>query len=84
MIALTETAAAKDKELLQTSIWEGDALRVRVKAGGWSDLRYGLAFDSQAAVLHVHGGEEKRLEVARGASRTTRRRPPASTRRSTI
>ncbi len=49
MIALTETAAAKVKELLQTSTREGDALRVRVNAGGCSGLRYELAFDSQAA-----------------------------------
>ena len=49
MIALTETAAAKVKELLQTSTQEADALRVRVNAGGCSALRYELGFDSQAA-----------------------------------
>ncbi len=49
MIALTESAAAKVKQLLETKAPEGHALRVRVKAGGCSGLRYELAFDSQAA-----------------------------------
>jgi glutaredoxin-related protein len=40
MIALTETAAAKVKVLLQTRTPEADALRVRVNAGGCSGLRY--------------------------------------------
>ena len=49
MITLTESAAAKVKQLLETKAPEGHALRVRVKAGGCSGLRYELAFDSQAA-----------------------------------
>jgi iron-sulfur cluster assembly protein len=49
MIALTESAAAKVRQLLETNTREGDALRVRVKAGGCSGLRYELAFDSQVA-----------------------------------
>ena len=49
MITLTESAAAKVRQLLETNTREGDALRVRVKAGGCSGLRYELAFDSQAA-----------------------------------
>ena len=49
MIKLTQSAAAKVKQLLQTRTREGDALRVRVKGGGCSGLRYELAFDSQAA-----------------------------------
>ncbi len=49
MITLTQSAAVKVKQLLQTSTREGDALRVRVKGGGCSGLRYELAFDSQAA-----------------------------------
>ncbi len=49
MIALTESAAAKVKQLLETKAPEGHALRVRVKAGGCSGLRYELAFDGQAA-----------------------------------
>ncbi len=49
MIALTQSAAARVKQLLETSTRQGDALRVRVTAGGCSGLRYELAFDSQAA-----------------------------------
>ncbi len=49
MMTLTESAAAKVRQLLETNTREGDALRVRVKAGGCSGLRYELAFDSQAA-----------------------------------
>ena len=49
MITLTVSAAAKVKQLLETNTQRGDALRVRVKAGGCSGLRYELAFDSQAA-----------------------------------
>ncbi len=47
MITLTQTAAVKVKQLLETNT--GNALRVRVTAGGCSGLRYELAFDSQAA-----------------------------------
>ncbi len=49
MITLTESAAARVQQLLEMNTREGDALRVRVKAGGCSGLRYELAFDSQAA-----------------------------------
>ena len=49
MITLTQNAAAKVKQLLDTDTRQGDALRVRVTAGGCSGLRYELAFDSQAA-----------------------------------
>ena len=49
MITLTQSAAAKVKQLLETNTRQGDALRVRVTAGGCSGLRYELAFDSQAA-----------------------------------
>ncbi len=49
MITLTESAAVKVKQLLETNIRQGNALRVRVTAGGCSGLRYELAFDSQAA-----------------------------------
>ncbi len=49
MITLTQSAAAKVKQLLETNAQQGDALRVRVTAGGCSGLRYELAFDSQAA-----------------------------------
>ncbi len=49
MISLTQSAAAKVKQLLETNTQQGDALRVRVTAGGCSGLRYELAFDSQAA-----------------------------------
>ncbi len=49
MITLTQSAAVKVKQLLETNTQRGDALRVRVKAGGCSGLRYELAFDSQAA-----------------------------------
>ncbi len=49
MITLTESAAARVQQLLEMNTREGDALRVRVKAGGFSGLRYELAFDSQAA-----------------------------------
>ena len=49
MIALTETAAAKVKQLLERNPRQGEALHVRVTAGGCSGLRYELAFDSQAA-----------------------------------
>ncbi len=49
MITLTESAATKVMQLLETSDRQGDALRVRVTAGGCNGLRYELAFDSQAA-----------------------------------
>ncbi len=49
MITLTQSAAAKVKQLLETNTRQGDALRVRVTAGGCNGLRYDLAFDSQAA-----------------------------------
>ena len=49
MSTLTQSAAAKVEQLLETNTRQGDALRVRVKAGGCSGLRYELSFDSQAA-----------------------------------
>ena len=49
MMTLTQSAAVKVKQLLETNIRQGNALRVRVTAGGCSGLRYELAFDSQAA-----------------------------------
>ncbi|MBW2270829.1 MAG: iron-sulfur cluster assembly accessory protein [Deltaproteobacteria bacterium] len=49
MITLTESAADKVRQLLETNPQEGDALRVRVTGGGCSGLRYELAFDSQVA-----------------------------------
>ncbi len=49
MITLTQSAAAKVEHLLETNTRQGDALRVRVTAGGCSGLRYELAFDSQVA-----------------------------------
>ena len=52
MITLTESAAAKVKQLLETNATEGDALRVRVKAGGCSGLRYELAFDDARHADH--------------------------------
>ncbi len=55
MITLTESAADKVRQLLETNAGEGHALRVRVKAGGCSGLRYELAFDSQASTCG--GGE---------------------------
>ena len=48
MITLTESAAAKVQQLLETNTQQGDALRVRVTGGGCSGLRYELAFDGQA------------------------------------
>ena len=48
MITLTESAAAKLKQLLETATRQSDALRVRVTGGGCSGLRYELAFDGQA------------------------------------
>ncbi len=47
MITLTQSAAVKVKQLLETNTRQGDALRLRVKAGGCSGLRYELAFDSR-------------------------------------
>ncbi len=49
MMTLTQSAAAKVKQLLETNTRRGGALRVRVTAGGCSGLRYELGFDSQAA-----------------------------------
>ncbi len=48
MITLTESAAARVQQLLETNAREGHALRVRVKAEGCSGLRYELAFDGRA------------------------------------
>jgi len=48
MITLTQSAAAKVQQLLETNTQQDDALRVRVTGGGCSDLRYELAFDGQA------------------------------------
>ncbi len=49
MMTLTESAAARVQQLLETNAGEGHALRVRVEAGGCSGLGYELAFDGQAA-----------------------------------
>jgi iron-sulfur cluster assembly accessory protein len=47
-IGLSETAAAKVKELLQREAPESElALRVAVQPGGCSGLRYALYFDDQ-------------------------------------
>ncbi len=48
MMTLTESAAARVQQLLETNVREGHALRIRVKAEGCSGLRYELAFDGQA------------------------------------
>jgi iron-sulfur cluster assembly accessory protein len=49
MITLTQSAAVKVKQLLETDTRQGDALRLRVTAGGCSGLGYELAFDGRAA-----------------------------------
>ncbi|MBW2275388.1 MAG: iron-sulfur cluster assembly accessory protein [Deltaproteobacteria bacterium] len=58
-LQLTEDAARKALELLAKSESPGDALRVRVKSGGCSGMRYELAFDGEQAEgdteLDLHG-----------------------------
>jgi iron-sulfur cluster assembly accessory protein len=49
IVTLTESAAAKAKELLARSDSPGDALRVRVVNGGCSGMRYELLFDGELA-----------------------------------
>ena len=46
-LQLTEAAARKALELLAGSESPGDALRVRVRSGGCSGMRYELAFDGE-------------------------------------
>ena len=53
-LTLTESAARKALELLAKSESPGDALRVRVKSGGCSGMRYELAFDGE----HLEGDTE--------------------------
>ena len=48
MIAFTQSAAPKVKQLLETIAQQGNALRVRRTAGGRSVFRYAFAFDGQA------------------------------------
>ena len=48
-VQLTEAAAAKAKQLLAKSQTPDDALRVRVKDGGCSGMRYELVFDGEFA-----------------------------------
>jgi iron-sulfur cluster assembly accessory protein len=47
MIALTETAAGKVKELLEQESGADVALRVAVQPGGCSGLRYAMYLDDQ-------------------------------------
>ena len=49
MIALSETAADKVKELLQQEGRDDIALRVAVQPGGCSGLRYAMYLDDQVA-----------------------------------
>jgi iron-sulfur cluster assembly protein len=51
LITLTEPAATKLKQLLESNAREGDALRLRVAGGGCSGLRYELQFDNQVGEL---------------------------------
>jgi len=46
-VTITETAAAKALDLLRRSDSPEDALRVRVRDGGCSGMRYELAFDGE-------------------------------------
>lgn len=46
-ITITERAAARIKDLLQTQNKEGLALRVKVVGGGCSGLQYKLDFDAE-------------------------------------
>ena len=52
MITLTESAAAKVRELLERERRPNAALRLRVTAGGCSGLRYDLAFDEAQDTDH--------------------------------
>ena len=47
MIAITETAAGKVRELLQEEGREDIALRIAVQPGGCSGLRYAMYLDDQ-------------------------------------
>lgn len=47
IVNLTEAAARKARELLEQSDSPGDALRVRVRNGGCSGMRYELVFDGE-------------------------------------
>ncbi|HEY1331454.1 MAG TPA: iron-sulfur cluster assembly accessory protein [Actinomycetota bacterium] len=49
MIALTQTAAEKVKELLEQESRDDIALRVAVQPGGCSGLRYAMFLDDQVA-----------------------------------
>ena len=51
IVTLTESAAAKVKELLARDGHQGFALRLMVSAGGCSGLRYLLKFEEQAGEL---------------------------------
>jgi iron-sulfur cluster assembly accessory protein len=51
IVTLTESAAAKVRELLARDGHEGHALRLVVAGGGCSGLRYQLKFDEHAGEL---------------------------------
>ncbi len=55
MIALTETAAGKVKELLQQEGRTDIALRVAVQPGGCSGLRYAMFLDDEISDKDVAG-----------------------------
>ncbi len=48
MIALTEKAAEKVREIAQAEGLEGQGLRLQVKGGGCSGFQYDLYFDEKA------------------------------------
>jgi iron-sulfur cluster assembly accessory protein len=51
VINLTETAAAKVRDLISRDEREGFGLRVKVVGGGCSGLQYQLMFDNQVSEL---------------------------------
>lgn len=59
MIALTDIAASKVKEIAAAEGLEGQGLRVQVKGGGCSGFQYDLYFDENATdldqVVESHG-----------------------------
>lgn len=66
MLTVTERAATKLKELMRQEASPPAALRVRVRGGGCSGLRYELAFDGPADADHAF--EQHGLPVCVDAS----------------
>src|SRR6266511_1549243 len=67
MVTLTDTAAGKEKELLNGQAAEAEnaeaGLRVAVRGGGCSGFQYALAFDEQREGDQVYENQDIKLLI---------------------